>query len=177
MNNEKWLEFKEKKSKDVLVSNLNRIIIQIKNIPKCEKISAKDALEFYKSLDIGPGNEICVGWSYVPLELEHVENELWSWIRNDGAILQTVRVGETLLQEGPTENELWMITYGEPMAASNLVICVLREELKAKKVDEIGVFCDLSTTDIIKNMGFEYPSSFDGKHERTRLTLFEKHLD
>jgi hypothetical protein len=168
--------FKEKKSKEVLVSKLDRVKIQDHELPKFNKISAKEALEFYKSLEIGPGNEICVGWSYIPLEKKHLLNENWSWIRNSEAILQKIKLKSTYLQEGPTENELWMITYGEQTATSNLVLNALNKELKKKKIDEISVFCDLPTVEMVKSMGFAYPNYFGGKGERIRVVLFEKHL-
>lgn len=163
----KFYGFKSKKCMDFILVNSDEIQINKNIFPDVEKLPAKEVKERYKKFDIGPGDEICIGWSYIPLK--YITDEHGSWIYNKDAILQKIKFGESNDHELPSEKEIWMIVYGKPRAASELVQYTIQEELESKETINFEVFCRAEVVDLIKEMGFKYPED-----ERFGVILFEK---
>jgi len=163
--------FQKKMCMDYLESDIKTIKLIEKPSSKVENISAKEALKIYGNIPNGPGEELCVGWSYIPLKLENLVSKNWSWIRNSGAILQKIEFKRTHLQEVPKSNEIWMIVYGELTAARELIQFTVQNELKKNDFEIFAVFCLSDIATIIKEIGFSY---YD--EERSGVVLFEKKL-
>jgi len=166
----KYYGFKQKKSMDLVMVNSDDIKLNEKLSLKVDKLTAKEAKEIYKEMDIGPGDEICIGWSYIPLN--YITDENGSWIYNRDAILQKIEFGVAYDYELPSEQELWMITYGKPKAARDLIQYTIQKELESEEAKVFEVFCRSDVVELIKEMGFEYH-----KHERYGVLLFEKALN
>lgn len=163
--------FQKKKIMNILESNIKTLKL-INNPPsEVENITAKEALKIYRNIPNGPGDELCVGWSYIPLKLEYFVNKNWSWIRNSGAILQKIELQRTHFQEDPKNNEIWMIVYGKPTAVRELLQHIIQIDLQTKNFEKFVVFCHPEITAIIKEIGFSY---YDD--DLSGVLLFEKHL-
>ncbi|NVM35324.1 MAG: GNAT family N-acetyltransferase [Candidatus Lokiarchaeota archaeon] len=166
----KYYGFKRKKCMDLVMVNSTDIKLPLKIAPKVDKLTVKDLQEIYTKFDIGPGDEICIGWSYIPLK--YVTDEHGSWIYNRDAILQKVEFGGSHDHELPSEKEVWMIVYGKSKAAWDLIQYSIQKELESKEVKIFEVFCRSDVVELIKEMGFKYH-----KDERFGVILFEKALN
>ena len=166
----KHFGFKQKKCMDLVEVNSENIKITSKITPIIEKLTAEEAKGHYKEFDIGSGTEICVGWSYIPLK--YITNEHGSWIYNGDAILQKIEFGRSHDYEPPSEQEVWMIVYGKPKAARDLIQYTIQKELESKESKFFEVFCRPEVVDLIKEMGFKYYED-----ERFGVILFEKTLN
>ncbi|MFW9999197.1 MAG: GNAT family N-acetyltransferase [Candidatus Hodarchaeota archaeon] len=161
--------FKQKKCMDLVEANLDDIKITRKETSEFEKLTAEQVKEYYEEFDIGPGTEICVGWSYIPLR--YLTNERGSWIYNQDAILHKMENRSFVTYEIPLKNEIWIITYGKPKAALELIKYTIQKELEANKSIVFEVFCKLEVANLLKKIGFAYYED-----ERFGVILFEKSL-
>ena len=166
----KHFGFKQKKCMDLVEADSDNIKISRKITPKFEKLTAKEVKEYYKEFKIGPGTEICVGWSYIPLK--YITDEQGSWIYNGDAILQKIEFKSFHTYEIPLKNEIWMITYGKPKAVLDLIQYTIQKELETKKSIAFEVFCKADVVELMKKMGFKYHED-----ERFGVILFEKELN
>ncbi len=166
----KYYGFKQKKCMDLVLANSDDLNILKKITPKFEELLAKDVKEHYKEFNIGPGDEICIGWSYIPLKF--ITDEHGTWLCNKDAILQKIGLKGSHNYEFPSEQEIWMITYGKPKAALELIQYTIQKELETKKSIIFEVFCTLDVVELIKKMGFKYHED-----ERFGVILFEKELN
>ncbi len=169
----KFHGFKEKKRTEVLVSDLSELNLKEYDSSDIRKISNEEAKEIYKVLDIGPGDELNIGWSYVPLANLEDKNSLW--LTNSDAILQKIDIRSIVLPETPRENEVWIVVYGDPEAASQLISYTVDHELNKDEINIIAVYCQTEALESIKKMGFKNPS-WEDKNEPTAVVLFEKDL-
>lgn len=165
----KYYGFKKKKCMDLVKVNSDYVKLSNKIPLKVDKFTAKDVRNIYNRFDIGPGDEICIGWSYLPIK--YITDEYGSWIYNRDAILHKVEFGKSHDYELPAEQELWMIVYGKPKAAQDLIQFTIQNELETKGTKIFEVFCKPNIVAVIKEMGFEYY-----KDERFGVILFEKAL-
>ncbi len=163
--------FQKKKIMNFLESDIKTLKLINKPSSEVENITAKKSLKIYRNIPNGPGDELCVGWSYIPLKLKYFVNKNWSWIRNSGAILQKIEFKRTHFQEDPKNNEIWMIIYGEPTAVRELLQHIIQIDLQTKNFEKFVVFCHPKITAIIKEIGFSY---YDD--DPSGVLLFEKHL-
>jgi len=163
--------FQKKKIMNILESDIKTLKLINKPSSEVENITAKESLKIYRNIPNGPGDELCVGWSYTPLKLEYLVNKNWSWIRNSGAILQKIEFIRTHFQEDPKNNEIWMIVYGEPIAVRELLQHIIQIDLQTKNFEKFIVFCHPKIAAIIKEIGFSY---YDD--DPSGVLLFEKHL-
>ncbi len=161
--------FKQKKCMDLVEAKSTDIDIKGKITAQIQKLTAEEAKEFYKDFDIGPGNEICIGWSFIPLE--NISEKHGSWIYNKDAILQKITFGSSVDYESPSEQEIWMIVYGKPKATLELIQYSIQKELESKKSKIFEIFCRVNTVDLLKEIGFKYYED-----ERFGVLLFEKSL-
>jgi RimJ/RimL family protein N-acetyltransferase len=161
--------FKRKKCMDIVMVSSDDLNFSKKVVPKVRKLTANAVKEIYKDFDIGPGEEICIGWSYIPVKF--INDQHGSWINNKDAILQKVDFGGSYYYEVPQEHEVWMIVYGKPKAARDLIQCTIEKELEYKRNIIFEIFCKPEVVGLIKEMGFNY-------HENKRfgVILFEKFL-
>ena len=165
----KHFGFIRKKCMDLVIASSDDIDISKKINPKVEEFTAKEVKELYSKFDIGPGNEVCMGWSYVPLK--YITDEHGSWIYNKNAILQKVEFRRSQNYELPSEQEVWIIVYGKPKAARDLIQFTIQKGPEAKETKYFCVFCKPDIVDLIKEMGFKYHED-----ERFGVILFEKIL-
>ncbi len=163
----KYYGFKHKKCMDLVEVNSEDIKLTKKIAPKIDELTARNVREIYKEFDIGPGDEVCIGWSYIPVK--YITDELGSWIYNIDAILQKIEFGKSHDYELPSEQEIWMIAYGKPKAARDLIQITIQKELESKGNKIFEVFCKPDVVDLIKAMGFKY-----NEDERFGVMLFEK---
>ncbi|MFX0023096.1 MAG: GNAT family N-acetyltransferase [Candidatus Hermodarchaeota archaeon] len=163
----KFYGFTQKKCMDLVIVKSDEIKLSEKIDLNINELTAEKARKKYKEFDIGPGEEICIGWSFIPLK--YVTNKHGSWIYNKQAILQKIEFGKSHEYELPSEEEIWMIVYGNPKGACNLILYTIQKELESKKTVNFEVFCKHNVADLIKEMGFHY-------HEDKRfgVLLFEK---
>lgn len=166
----KYFGFKQKKCMDLVEANSDNIKISRKIAPKFEKLAAKEVKEHYKEFEIGPGTEICIGWSYIPLK--YITDEHGTWIYNRDAILQKMGFKRSHNYEFPSEQEVWMITYGKPKAVLDLIQYTIQKELENKESIVFEVFCKPDVVELIKKMEFKYHED-----ERFGVILFEKELN
>jgi RimJ/RimL family protein N-acetyltransferase len=165
----KFFGFKRKKCMDFLIASSDDINIVKQIDPKVEELTAKEVKELYNEFNIGPGDEICNGWSYIPLK--YIIDEHGSWIYNKNAILQKVEFRRSQNYELPSEQEVWIIVYGTPKAVRDLIQFTIQKELEAKENKHFEVFCKPDVVGLIKEMGFKYYED-----ERFGVILFEKIL-
>jgi len=166
----KFFKFREKKRMNVLDAEKGDILHVDSPLLKVKKLTAKEVKEHYSHFDIGEGEEICKGWSYKPLKYISDEDGEW-YISNSRAILQKIKVKNLSIEEGPVEDDAWLVVYGEPDAAYYLVLYTLQEEFTDGKSNNFAVFCSPEIATFIEKIGFKY---HDG--EPYGVILFEKPL-
>ncbi|MHA1930962.1 MAG: GNAT family N-acetyltransferase [Promethearchaeota archaeon] len=163
--------FKRKKSMNVLGAE-RKDIKPFKIHPlEFTKISVDEAKELYKKLNIGPGSEVCMGWSYKSIEAMSEEDGEWYAV-NSEAILQIIKLKNILIQESPEVNEVWMVTYGKPKVAFELLKQFLQKEFKNTDNKDYNVFCSPEVAIHIEDLGFSYSEG-----EPFTVVLFEKTLN
>ena len=167
----KFHGFKEKKRMEVLECNINDIKLKKYNFSEIRKISNEKAKEIYKKMDIGPGDELNIGWSYIPLLNLEDKNSLW--LTNSEAILQKIDIRSHAQPEKPKENEVWIIVYGDPLAACKLISYTLSFEIKREEIDLVELYCKAEVVKYVKDLGFKDPSWED---EPVAVVLYEKKL-
>ncbi len=167
----KHFGFKSKKIMNVL--DAERKDIKFKGDPSLnvEKISAKEAIKRYKDFDIAPKDEVCMGWTFIPLKYISDEDGEW-FISNSNAILQKVKFKREQIKEGPREDEIWLIVYGKPRIASKLIQYIIQEELKSIESKFFEIFCHPHIAKKVEKRGFSY---YEG--EPFGVVLFEKILN
>jgi RimJ/RimL family protein N-acetyltransferase len=165
----KYYGFKEKKRMELLVADYNEMIIGEKFVPKFQKLTADVAKNLYHQFDIGPGDEICIGWSFIPYK--YLTDDLGFWIYNENAILLQIEFGRSSDFEVPSEQEVWMIVYGNAHSALELIQYALQNELENNKTKSFVIFCNDEISKLIKPMKFKYP-----EEDHFSVILFEKDL-
>ena len=166
----KHFGFKSKKSMNVLDAEREDIKFNGDLSLNVEKISAKEAIKRYKDFDITPKDEVCMGWTFIPLKYISDEDGEW-YINNSNTILQKVKFKREQIKEGPREDEIWLIVYGKPKIAIKLIQYAIQEELKSIESKFFEVFCHPHIAKKVEKMGFSY---YEG--EPFGVVLFEKIL-
>jgi hypothetical protein len=163
--------FKRKKSVECVVCETRNLKIRDDQVSTLgiTQLNAEQAKEEYKNYDIGPGNEINIGWSYIPLEF--IKDQGSSWYTYKDAILQKRSFPSQEIGESPSTKEIWLITYGNPISASFLIKNIILGELHKNNIDYFGVFCNPEVVEIIKDFGFSY-----WEDKTIRVVLYEKEL-
>jgi len=169
----KFHGFEEKKRTEVLESDLSDLKLKEYDFSTIRKISNEEAKEIYKKMDIGPGDELNIGWSYIPLANLEDKNSLW--LTNSDAILQKIDIRSRALPEKPRENEVWIVVYGDPTAASQLISYSVEHELNKNEINIVAVYCQTEALELIKEMGFKNPY-WNDEAEPIAVVLFEKDL-
>ena len=165
----KFHGFKEKKRMEVLECKLSKLNLIKSDFSQIRKITNEEAKSRYKKMDIGPGDELNIGWSYIPLLNLEDKNSLW--LTNSQAILQKIDIKSRAQPEKPRENEVWIIVYGDPLAACKLISYTLSFEIDKDKIDLIELYCKAEVVKYAKELGFEDPSWED---EPVAVVLYEK---
>ncbi|MFX1389411.1 MAG: GNAT family N-acetyltransferase [Promethearchaeota archaeon] len=166
----KYYGFKEKKSMELLIADYSDITIGGKIASKIHNITAEDAKNLYRQFDIGPGEEICIGWSFMPYK--YLIDDLGDWFYKDNAILLKIEFGESSDFEHPTEQEIWMIVYGNANSAFELIQYTLQKENERNQTRSFVVFCKDEISKLVRTLGFRYP-----EEEHFSVILFEKNLN
>jgi len=167
----KFHGFKEKKRMEVLECKIKELKLPKSDFFQIRKITNVEAKSKYKKMDIGPGEEINIGWSYIPLSSLDDRNSLW--LTNSEAILQKIDIKSHAQPEKPSENEVWIIVYGDPLAARKLISYTLSFEIDKNKVELVELYCKAEVVKYVKELGFKDPSWED---EPVAVVLFEKKL-
>ena len=166
----KYFGFQRKKSMNVLSAD-RKDIKSFKTHPlDVKEIPVDEAQKFYKQFNIGSGDEVCMGWSYKPIKSISEEDGEWC-IVNSKAILQTVKFKSISIKESPEEKDIWMITYGIPEIAIELVKFKLQKEFKHEENRTFEVFCPPEIANKLEELGFSYDEG-----EPFTVVLFEKSL-
>lgn len=145
--------FIEKKRMEVLECKINEFKESRSEISEITKINNEEAKQIYKKMDIGPGDELNIGWSYIPLP--YLEDNDSLWLTNSKAILQKIDIGNTAQPEKPRENIVWIIVYGDPLAICSLLSHTLTREINKKEIDLIILYCKAETVKTVKQLGFK----------------------
>jgi RimJ/RimL family protein N-acetyltransferase len=167
----RYFGFKRKKSMECVVcqkKNL-KILDERDSTFDITQINAEQARKEYKNYNIGPGDEINIGWSYIPSQ--YIKDKGSSWFTLKDAILQKREFPSHEIGESPGLNEIWLITYGNPVNCSYLIKNVILSELQRQDVEYFAVFCNPDVVEIIKAYGFSY-----WENKTIRVVLFEKEL-
>ncbi|MHA1669386.1 MAG: GNAT family N-acetyltransferase [Promethearchaeota archaeon] len=168
----KFHGFKEKKRMEVLECKINELKLSKSDFSQIRKITNNEAKSKYKKMDIGPGDELNIGWSYIPLSnLEDINS---SWLTNSEAILQKIDIKSQSQPENPRENEVWIIVYGDPLAACKLISYALNFEINVDEIDLVELYCKAEVVKHVKELGFKDPSWED---EPVAVVLYEKKLN
>jgi len=167
----KFHGFKEKKRMEVLERKISKLKLKISDFSQIRKLTNDEAKSKYKKMDIGPGEEINIGWSYIPLSSLEDKNSLW--LTNSEAVLQKIDIKSRAQPENPSENEVWIIVYGDPLAACKLISYTLNLERNKDGIDLVEIYCKAELVKDVKELGFEDPSWED---EPVAVVLYEKKL-
>jgi len=167
----KFHGFEEKKRMEVLECKLSELKLNISDFSQIRKITNEEAKSRYKKMDIGPGQEINIGWSYIPLL--NLEDKNSIWLTNSEAILQKIDIKSSAQPEKPRDNEVWIIVYGDPFAACKLISYTLSFEINKDRVDLVELYCKAEAVEHVKELGFRDPSWED---EPAAVVLYEKKL-
>ena len=164
----KYFGFNQKKSTNVL--NAKRPDIKISEFSSIEvkKVSTKEAKKLYLTFNIGPSDDICMGWSYKSLKYLSEDDGEW-YVVNSNAILQKITFKSVSIQE---ENDIWLIVYGKTNLSFELIQYILQQELKNKENNSFEIFCAPEVAPLVENIGFSY---YDG--EPFGVVLYEKILN
>ena len=167
----KFHGFKEKKRMEVLECDVIKLKLKKYKFSDILKISNEEAKKVYQRMDIGPGDEINIGWSYIPLSSLEDKNSVW--LTNSQAILQKRDMGSRDLPEKPSEREIWIIVYGTPEAILDLIFYTLSFEIDKNEIDLVELYCKAEVVKYVKELGFEDPS---WEEEPVAVVLYEKKL-
>ncbi len=167
----KFHGFEEKKRMEVLECKISELKLKTSDFSQIRKITNEEAKSKYKKMDIGPGEEINIGWSYIPLSSLEDKNSLW--LTNSEAILQKIDIKSRVQPENPRENEVWIIVYGDPLAACKLISYTLNFEIDKDEIDLVDIYCKAGAVKYVKELGFKDPSWED---EPVAVVLYEKKL-
>jgi len=168
----KFHGFEEKKRMEVLECKISELKLKISDFSQIQKITNEEAKSLYKKMDIGPGDELNIGWSYIPLLSLDDKNSLW--LTNSEAILQKIDIKSRAQPEKPRENELWIIVYGDPLAVCKLISYTLSFEIDKDEIDIVELYCKAEVVKYVKDLGFKDPSWED---EPVAVVLYEKKLN
>ena len=163
--------FKEKKRMEVLECKMSELKLSKSDFSQIRKITNEEAKIIYKKMNIGPGDELNIGWSYIPLLNLEDKNSLW--LINSEAILQKIDIKSSAQPEKPRENEVWIIVYGDPLDACNLISYTLSFEINRDEIDLVELYCKAEVVKYVKELGFKDPSWED---EPVAVVLYEKKL-
>jgi len=167
----KFHGFEEKKRMEVLECKISELKLKISDFSQIRKITNEEAKSKYKTMDIGPGDELNIGWSYIPLLNLEDKNSLW--LTNSEAILQKIDIKSRAQPEKPRENEVWIIVYGDPLAACKLISYTLSFEIDKNEIHLVELYCKAEVVEYVKELGFKDPSWED---EPVAVVLYEKKL-
>jgi len=167
----KFHGFKEKKRMEVLECKMRELKLSKSDFSQIRKITNEEAKNIYQKMDIGPGDELNIGWSYIPLL--NLEDKSSLWLTNSEAILQKIDIKSRAQPEKPRENEVWIIVYGDPLAACKLISYTLSFEIDKEGIDLIELYCKAEVVKYVKELGFRDPSWED---EPVAVVLYEKKL-
>ena len=168
----KFHGFKEKKRMEVLECKIGELKLKKSDFSLIRKITNEEAKSKYKKMDIGPGDELNIGWSYIPLS--YLEDKDSLWLTNSEAILQKIDIKSRAQPEKPRENEVWIIIYGDPLAACKLISYTLNFEINKNKIDLVDLYCKTEAVKYVKELGFKDASWEDGP---VAVVLFEKKIN
>ncbi len=168
----KFHGFEEKKRMEVLECKISELKLDLSDFSQIRKITNEEAKSLYKKMDIGLGEEINIGWSFIPLSSLEDKNSVW--LTNSEAILQKIDIKSHAQPENPGENELWIIVYGDPLAACKLISYTLSFEIDKNEIDLVELYCKVEIVEYVKELGFKDPSWED---EPVAVVLYEKKLN
>ena len=171
------LGFRVKDYVDVLSVKGSEIIIpaipnQSKQSNKLTQIPSSDAYNKLRQILTPLPTEICHGWGYflpcIPEIINNVGGHVL-WIVYKEAIAHFIHYDLDLARESPVENELWVVLYGDPLDASELLKQRLISYSNFKHFGHISIFCPPNVSDALIPFGFHYYGNIP-----SGAVLFEK---
>ncbi|MHA2000808.1 MAG: GNAT family N-acetyltransferase [Promethearchaeota archaeon] len=140
-----------------------------------KQISAEEAYNKYITIPNKPKVMLNQGWTFIPLELsflKEIESDT-AWFASENAVIQIYNTQDRVLNKGPDLSHLWLIVYGNPDEAQNLVNSVIKKKLVElpSLYREIAVFCPIEISSKIQELGFSFL-----KGEPSGEVLFEMKL-
>lgn len=165
----KYFGFQKKKSMELLGCKYHDIKKGNLRSTEMKKIQLNQAKNFYYNLDTGPGEEVCIGWTYIPIN--YLTNQNSVFYKNNDALIQKIEPHGRVFHEAPDNDEIWLIVYGESKAGFNLIQNVILEG-KFNKNLEYYIFCTPSLVSKLIDIGFSY-----WEDQRLQVVLYEKNID
>ena len=165
----KYFGFQKKKGMELLGCKYNKIKKDDLISTKMKKVPIKQAKMIYRNLDIGPGDEICIGWAYVPIDYLTTQNSVW--YHNGSAIIQIIEPHARVFHEAPENDEIWLIIYGKPKAGFHLIQNIILKDKFTSNL-EYYLFCPPSLVPKLMDIGFSY-----WDNQRLQVILYEKKLN
>lgn len=167
----KYFGFQKKKTVECVGCESEKLKILGEEVVPLDiiQLNADKAKVEYKNYDIGPGNEINIGWSFIPIEF--IKDQGSSWYKFKDAILHKRGFKSQEIGEKPNTEDIWIITYGNPVNCSLLIKNIVLSELQQRNIKFISVYCTPEVVELIKDYGFSY-----WENRPLQVVLFEKEL-
>jgi GNAT superfamily N-acetyltransferase len=147
------LGFVRKASMNVLWLEREKII-PIANCSDLTRLRPEKALEFLRKIPGGPKEEVCVGWSFNPLDLQHLKQigGVWYGFEGENALVLEFVEGDETVDEDPS-NEAWLIAYGSEDGVRRLLGSLVGKYV-AKKISGVEIFCPEALIPVAAAFGF-----------------------
>lgn len=149
---------------------LNKVKGSIDDYPELIETPVETALELLPNIPNGPKNEICIGWSYVPLSVEyfHEEPRMKFFFQDKTIMLEFI---DTSIATGEIDGAK-AILYGSKDNVSKLVKGFLKRNLKLNVW--ICALYPKEMSDELLKLGFKNAHVWTGNHNI--VVLFTKNL-
>jgi len=143
---------------------------EIDTYPDLKETPIEEALTLLQEIPNGPKEEICIGWSYAPLNIEYFQNEpqMKFFFKNKTVMLE-------FLDKNMATNKIEIakaILYGTKENVPYLMKGFLKRNIRRKIW--ICALCPKELIEEVLGMGFKYGRVWNGNHNI--VVLFTKNL-
>jgi GNAT superfamily N-acetyltransferase len=136
-----------------------------------DDITAEEALERFRTIENPPIDMLCIGFAFVPMEIDQLSNGHWSFVANDSAVGTILHYDESANIETPPPNERWMVLHGATEAIKRLAIaCTVKAFEENPAVERVNIFIPEDAIEMLIDTGFKMENIISG------VVLFEKRL-
>ncbi len=130
------------------------------NFGAVRSVEANEMFHFLNSVENGPKKEINMGWNFLPFELSHLQknDKKYEWRCNRDAGIQIRRMKSNNSTGSSPKYEVWLILYGSPEAAREILIFELTQ-LKHELVNSlisVEIFFPPFLRSAVGGMGFHW---------------------
>jgi GNAT superfamily N-acetyltransferase len=134
------------------------------------EITPEEALERYRTIENPPIDMLCIGFAFVPMEIDQVSNGHWSFVALDGAVATVLHYDPSANIETPPPDERWLVIHGSPEAIKRLAIACTVKAFEDPAVEMVNVFIPEDAIETLMDSGFRLEDIISG------VVLFEKKL-